>query len=44
MATFEGEKLSNNIIINDEMSDNEIVESDVPRGTCFCKTRIQTCV
>ena len=35
MAVFEGKKSSNDIIINDTMSDDEVVASDVPRGTCF---------
>ena len=32
MAVFENKKSSNNIIINDAMSDNEVVAPDVPRG------------
>ena len=35
MAVFEGKKSSNNIIINDTMGDDEVVASDVPRGTCY---------
>ena len=35
MAVFEDKKLSNNIIVNYTMSDDEVVASDVPRGTCF---------
>ena len=30
MAVFEGKKSSNDIIINDTMSDDEVVASDVP--------------
>ena len=39
MADFEGKKSSNDIKNNCKMSDDEIVASDVPRGTClliFC--------
>ena len=32
MVVFEGKKSSNDIIINDTMSDDEVVASDVPRG------------
>ena len=35
MAVFEGEKSSNDITINDAMSEDEVVASDVPHGTCF---------
>ena len=35
MAIFEDNKSSNDIIINDTMSDDKIVVSDVPRGTCL---------
>ena len=35
MAIFEDKKSSNVIIINDAMSDDEVVASDVPRGTCY---------
>ena len=31
MAVFEGKKSSNDIIINDIMSDDEVVASDVPQ-------------
>ena len=30
MVVFEGKKSSNDIIINDEMSDDEVVASDLP--------------
>ena len=35
MAVFEGKKSSNDVIINDTMSGDEVVASDVPRGTCL---------
>ena len=35
MAVFEEKKSLNDIIINDTMSDDEVVASDAPRGTCF---------
>ena len=35
MVVFEGEKSSKDIVINDVMSDDEEVASNVPRGTCF---------
>ena len=34
MAIFEGKKSSNDITNNDTMSDDEVVASSVPRGTC----------
>ena len=38
MAVFEGKKSSNDIIINDTMSDDEVVASNVPHGTCFTES------
>ena len=35
MAVFGSGNLSNDIIDNDKMSDDEVVASEVPRGTCF---------
>ena len=35
MTVFEGKMSSNDIINNSTMSDDEVVASDVPRGTCF---------
>ena len=32
-----GKKSSNNIINNDTMSDNKVVASYVPRGTCYTR-------
>ena len=34
MAFLEGKKSSNEIIINDTMSDDDVVASGVPRFTC----------
>ena len=39
MAVFEVKKLSNDIIINDTMSDVEVVA--YPRGTCFIESERQ---
>ena len=36
MAIFEGKKLSNDIINNGIMSDDEVVASDVPQRYLFC--------
>ena len=35
MAVFESEKSSTDIVNNGTMTDDEVVASDVPRGTCF---------
>ena len=35
LAIFEGDKSSNDIIINDTMSDDEVVASDVPLRYLF---------
>ena len=35
VADFRGKKSSNDIIIKDTMSDERVVASYVPRGTCF---------
>ena len=37
MVVFEGKKSSNDIIINDAMSDDEVVASDVPPRYLFCE-------
>ena len=39
MAVFEGKKSSNDITINDTMSDDEVVASDVPPRYLFFFTR-----
>ena len=39
MAIFEGKKSSNDITNNDKMSDDEVVASYVPRGTCSVMER-----
>ena len=35
MAISEAKKSSNDIMINETMSDDELVASDIPRGTCY---------
>ena len=40
MAVFEGEKSSTDIVNNGTMSEDEVVASDVPRGTCLMRFRI----
>ena len=37
MAIYEDEKSSNHVINNGTISDDEVVASDVPSGTCFIR-------
>ena len=42
MAVFEGKKSLNDIIINDTMSDDEVVASDVPPRYLFPSSLVQS--
>ena len=44
MAPFEGKKSSNDIIINDTMSDDKVVASHVPSCTCYFDAYEETTV
>ena len=39
MAVFEGEKSSNNIIVSDTMTDDEVVASDLPQRYLFSRRK-----